>query len=56
VARNKVKRRLRHIVRSEILPFVQKPFDAVLSAQVSAYAASYDELRTAVKKALADEH
>ena len=51
VARNKLKRRLRHIMRSEILPAATEPFDAVISARSSAYSASFDDLRAAVANA-----
>jgi len=50
VDRNKVKRRLRDLVRTELLPSLAA-LDVVIRAAPSAYAASYDTLRTAVKKA-----
>ncbi|MGQ0640230.1 MAG: ribonuclease P protein component [Gemmatimonadaceae bacterium] len=51
VARNKLKRRLRHIMRSDILPVATEPFDAVVSARSSAYSASFDALKAAVVNA-----
>jgi len=54
VDRNKVKRRLRDLVRTELLPSLAASLlalDVVIRAAPSAYAASYDTLRTAVKKA-----
>ena len=50
VDRNKVKRRLRDLARTELLPSLSA-LDVVIRAAPSAYAASYDTLRTAVKKA-----
>lgn len=51
VARNRLKRRLRHIMRSEILRLATEPFDAIVSARSSAYTASFDALRAAVTEA-----
>ena len=50
VDRNKVKRRLRDLARTELLPSLGA-LDVVLRAAPSAYAASYDTLRLAVQKA-----
>ena len=50
VDRNKVKRRLRDLARTELLPSLGA-MDVVIRAAPSAYAASYDTLRTAVRKA-----
>jgi len=54
VDRNKVKRRLRDLARTELLPaLVASPLalDVVIRAAPSAYGASYDTLRAALKKA-----
>ena len=41
-----MKRRLREIMRQEILPRVSMPVDIVVRAAPQAYAASFDTLRT----------
>ncbi len=46
VERNRLKRRLREIVRREILPHVLTPADIVIRAGPRAYAASFETLRT----------
>ena len=51
VARNRLKRRLRYIVRSEILPEASEPWDIILSARPHAYGATFKALRTSVLKA-----
>ena len=55
VARNKVKRRLRELVRLELLPMLaERPaLEVVIRATPSAYAASYETLRAALQKATA---
>ena len=50
VDRNVVKRRLRDLVRTELLPTLAV-LDVVIRAAPSAYAASYDTLRGALRKA-----
>lgn len=49
VDRNKVKRRLRELVRIEVLP-VLPTIDVVLRAAPKAYARTFDELREEVRK------
>jgi ribonuclease P protein component len=49
VDRNRVKRRLRDLVRTELLPALAA-LDVVIRAAPGAYAASFDTLRSAVKK------
>ncbi len=44
VARNRVKRRLREVVRLDMLPHLA-PMDLVIRALPSAYGATYDALR-----------
>ena len=51
VARNRLKRRLRHIVRTEILPRATEPYDAVVIVKPSAYSAPFDMLRLLVVQA-----
>lgn len=51
VARNRLKRRLRHIVRTEILPRATEPYDAVVIARPSAYSAAFGTLRSLVVQA-----
>ena len=53
VARNKLKRRLRQILRTEILPRASQSYDAVVSVRASAYSASFDALRDSLKQAFA---
>jgi len=55
VARNTVKRRLRELVRLELLPVLatRPALDVVVRAAPSAYAASYEMLRLALQKATA---
>ena len=50
VDRNRVKRRLRDLARTELLPTLGA-LDVVIRAAPSAYAASYDTLRSALMKA-----
>ncbi len=54
VARNKLKRRLRHILRAEILPRASQSYDAVVSVRPGAYSASFDVLRDSLKQAFAE--
>ncbi len=51
VERNLVKRRLRDLVRTELLPKIPA-LDVVVRAAPSAYNADYDTLRAAVRQAL----
>lgn len=53
VDRNRVKRRLRDLARTELLPMlaVLAVFDVVIRAAPSAYAATFDTLRAALQKA-----
>ena len=51
VARNRVRRRLREIVR-RLLPQLPPGFDLVLSARTSALQATYAELEAAVREVL----
>jgi len=51
VARNRLKRRLRHIVRTEILPRATEPYDAVVTVRSSAYSAAFGMLRSSVVQA-----
>ena len=51
IARNKLKRRLRHIVRTEILPRATEPYDATVIVRPSAYAATFNTLRSSVVEA-----
>lgn len=55
VARNKLKRQLRHIVRTEILPNAGEPYDAIVSARSSAYLATFNTLRSLVVQAFLSE-
>lgn len=48
VARNRLKRRLRYIVRTEILPTAVEAYDAIVSARSEAYSATFDTLRTSL--------
>ena len=50
VARNALKRRLRELVRIEVLPFMPA-VDAVIRALPSAYGVSFDTLRTTLQRA-----
>lgn len=50
VDRNKVKRRLRELARTELLPTLA-PLDVVIRANPTAYAADYDALRQALRTA-----
>ena len=52
VSRNLVKRRLRDLARRELLPTLAV-CDVVIRASPSAYAASFDVLRTALQKVAA---
>jgi len=57
VDRNRLKRRLREIVRLDVLPWLDQgdgPADVLLRARPEAYRATYDELRTEVVAWLAD--
>jgi ribonuclease P protein component len=47
VARNRVKRRLRELVRRELLP-TMAPVDMVIRASASSYRATFDALRSAM--------
>lgn len=49
VDRNRVKRRLRELARTELIPAMEA-IDVVIRASPSAYEASYDTLRAAVQK------
>jgi len=49
VERNLVKRRLRELVRRELLPFLPS-LDVVVRAAPSAYGASFDRLRDATRR------
>lgn len=51
VARNRLKRRLRHIMRTEILPRTTEPYDAVVAVKPSAYLATFDMLRSIMVQA-----
>lgn len=51
VARNRLKRRLHYILRSEILPR-SEAYDAVVRARPSAYSASFESLRRCMTEAL----
>jgi ribonuclease P protein component len=51
VERNVVKRRLRNLARTELLP-AETPCDVVLRASPNAYGASYDVLCTAMRTAM----
>ena len=51
VERNLVKRRLRELVRTELLPSMAE-LDVVIRATPGAYGADYPTLRTAVWKAI----
>jgi ribonuclease P protein component len=46
VERNRLKRRLREIIRQDILPLISVPVDIVVRAGPRAYEASFDMLRT----------
>jgi ribonuclease P protein component len=48
VARNRLKRQLRYIMRTEILPRATEPYDAVMTVKASAYSATFDMLRSLV--------
>ncbi len=57
VARNLVKRRLRDLARTELLPTMTSmtsmiALDVVIRAAPSAYKADFDTLRTAVRQAI----
>ena len=52
VERNRLKRRLREIIRREILPMVSMPADIVIRAGSSAYGASFDTLRLELTSSL----
>ena len=51
VDRNTVKRRLRELARTELLPALGA-LDVVIRANPTAYAASFDELRTTLRQVL----
>lgn len=51
VARNLVKRRLRELIRTELLP-AMAALDVVVRAAPSAYNADFDTLRGALRKAI----
>jgi ribonuclease P protein component len=44
VSRNRVKRRLREVIRLHLLPYME-PIDLVIRARREAYDASFEELR-----------
>jgi ribonuclease P protein component len=46
VERNRLKRRLREIVRIELLPLMSRPADVVVRTGPRAYEASFETLRT----------
>jgi ribonuclease P protein component len=52
VARNRLRRRLWHVMRTEIHTGAD-PFDMVLSTRSAAYSASFEALSDSIKKALA---
>jgi len=55
VERNLVKRRLRELSRTRLLPaLADRPVDVTLRALPSAYAASFDALARDVERAVAD--
>jgi len=51
VERNRVKRRLRELIRTELLPSMAE-LDVVVRATPSAYGADFDTLRGALRKAV----
>ena len=51
VERNLVKRRLRELIRTELLPSMEA-LDVVVRAAPSAYKADFDTLRAALRKAI----
>ena len=51
VARNRVKRRLREILRQVVLPHIP-PVDIVVRASPQAYSASFQELRSELERAV----
>lgn len=51
VERNLVKRRLRNLIRTELLP-TMATLDVVIRAAPGAYKADYDTLRTAMRQAI----
>jgi len=51
VARNLVKRRLRDLIRTELLPSMAA-LDVVVRAAPSAYGVDYETLRAAMRKAI----
>lgn len=51
VERNLVKRRLRELIRTELLP-AMAALDVVVRATPSAYGVDYETLRTAMRKAI----
>lgn len=54
VARNRLRRRLWHIVRTEIVSQVTVvPFDMLLSVRPDAYSASFEALRASIRRAIA---
>jgi ribonuclease P protein component len=53
VARNKLKRRLRHILRSELQARLNEPHDIVVAARPTAYDATFTALREDVANVLA---
>lgn len=54
VARNRLKRQLRHILESEILPAQTLVFDAIVSARPGAYAADFKSLQRALAKVFSE--
>ena len=53
VARNRLRRRLWHVLRTEIHAATAASFDMVFSARSTAYSASFEALSDSIKKALA---
>jgi ribonuclease P protein component len=58
VERNRLKRRLRELVRTELLPALRSgsPVDVVVRAGSDAYDASFEELRVASKRFVGKLH
>jgi len=52
VARNRLRRRLWHLVQMEIRTGQVAPFDVLLSARAAAYSANFQALRESIKKVL----
>jgi len=54
VARNRLRRRLWHLVRTQIQTGETPPFDMLLSARATAYSASFGTLRESINRVLAE--